>query len=75
MTKRTTIEIDHDLLERARNALGETTATGAVEEALRRAAHDADAEHARRAAKQRRYLEQLAERIDVSVLAAEEMWR
>ena len=75
MIKRTTIEIDQELLERARKALGETTATGTVKEALRRVAHDTESEHARRAAKQLRYLEQLTERIDVSVLASEEMWR
>ena len=75
MNKRTTIEIDEELLERARKALGERTARATVEEALRRAAHDTKSEDSGRAAKQRRYLEQLAQRIDVSVLASEEMWR
>jgi Arc/MetJ family transcription regulator len=36
MVKRTTIEIDPELLERARKALGETTTRGTVEAALRR---------------------------------------
>lgn len=75
MIKRTTIEIDQELIERARKALGETTIRGTVEEALRRVANSTEAEHVRRAANQRRYLEELAERVDVSVLASEEMWR
>ena len=75
MSRRTTIEIDEELLERAREALGETTTSGAVEEALRRVADGPSADHGRRVANQRRYLQQLAERVDVSVLAAEEMWR
>lgn len=70
---RTTIEIDDDLLNRVKEALGEATARATVEEALRRAAGTAT-ERAR-AAKQRRYLEQLSLRVDVAVLASEEMWR
>ena len=75
MSKRTTIDIDEDLLERAKKALGERTARATVEEALRRVTPDAESEHGRRAVKQRLYLEQLTERIDVSVLVSEEMWR
>jgi len=75
MTKRTTIEIDEDLLERAKRALDQPTMRGAVEEALRRAAAEAETEEARRAAKQRRYLAALGTRVDVAVLASEEMWR
>ena len=75
MVKRTTIELDQDLLDRAKLALGEASTRATVEEALRRAAGGAEAEHARRAAKQRRYLEQLSVRVDVTVLAAEQMWR
>jgi Arc/MetJ family transcription regulator len=75
MIRRTTIEIDQELLERAKKALGETTTRGTVEEALRRAADDVEADFARKAEKQRRYLEQLAKHADVSVLASEEMWR
>jgi len=39
MIKLTTIEIDDDLLNRARKALGEATAQATVEEALRRRRH------------------------------------
>jgi len=75
MIKRTTIEIDQELLERAKRALGETSTRAAVEEALRRAADDVAAEQKRRAANQRRYFKRLPSRIDVSVLTSEEMWR
>lgn len=70
-----TIEIDDDLLNRAKKALGEATARATVEEALRRAAAGIETERARRVAKQRRYLEQLSLRVDVAVLGSEEMWR
>lgn len=75
MIKRTTIEIDQDLLERAREALGETTTRGTVERALRLVAETTETERARRAVNQRRYLRLLTERVDISVLASEEMWR
>jgi Arc/MetJ family transcription regulator len=75
MIKRTTIEIDRELLDRAKRALGESTARGTVEEALRRAAEGAETEQARRADRQRRYLQALGTRVDVSVLASEQMWR
>lgn len=75
MPKRTTIEIDEELLARAKRALGCPTTRATVEEALRQVA--TQAEHARdeRATKQRQYLDRLSQRIDVDVLASEEMWR
>jgi Arc/MetJ family transcription regulator len=75
MHKRTTIEIDEDLLARAKRALGCATTRATVEEALRQAA--TRAEHARdeRAAKQRRYLKRLSRHVDVDVLATGEMWQ
>jgi len=75
MIKRTTIEIDQELLERAKRALGESTARGAVEQALRRVANEAESETSARVAKQRRYLTTIASRVDVKVLGSEEMWR
>jgi len=75
MIKRTTIEIDQELLGRAKEALGEPTTRGTVEEALRRAAESVESEQARRAAKQSRYLENLGSRADLGLLASEEMWR
>lgn len=73
--RRTTIELDEELLARAKKALGQTTTRSTVEEALRRALADADLAHADRVARQRRYLEQLAENVDLEVWASEEMWR
>lgn len=75
MPKRTTIEIDEDLLARAKRALGLSTTRATVEEALRRAADQAEDEHSERAARQQRYFEQLTNHVDVEVLASEEMWR
>jgi Arc/MetJ family transcription regulator len=75
MIKRTTIEIDQELLGRAKEALGEATTRATVEEALRRAAESVESERARRAAKQRRYLEKLGSHADLGVLASEQMWR
>lgn len=75
MIKRTTIEIDQDLLERAKRALGHSTTRATVEDALRLAAERAEDEQARHTAKQRQYLEQLDELVDPAVLASDEMWR
>lgn len=75
MTKRTTIEIDEALLSRAKHALGATTTRATVEEALRRVADTEERAHTERAARQRRYLERLADRTDPKILVSEEMWR
>ena len=75
MAKRTTIEIDEDLLARAKKALGHTTTRATIEDALRRAAEIAEREHEERTARQTRFFDRLGERVDVSALRAEEMWR
>ncbi len=75
MARRTTIEIDEELLARAKRALGARTTRATVEEALRRAADTAEGESARRAEGQRNYLEQLHAHVDVEVLVSEQMWR
>jgi Arc/MetJ family transcription regulator len=75
MIRRTTIEIDQELLERAKRALGESTTRATVEEALRRAAESAESEQASRAERQRRYLEELPSRVDLAALTSEDMWR
>lgn len=75
MVRRTTIEIDEELLERAKRALHSPTTRATVEEALRRAADAAEAEHDDRMAKQLAYLERLGERVDLDVLASDQMWR
>ena len=75
MPKRTTIEIDEQLLARASRALGQRTTRATVEEALRRAAEQAEGAREERAARQRAYLATLAVRGDLGVLASDEMWR
>lgn len=73
--RRTTIEIDEDLLARAKRALGLETTRATVEEALRRSAEQAETEFADRAERQRRLLAQLPEMLDMDVLASAEMWQ
>jgi Arc/MetJ family transcription regulator len=75
MTKRTTVEIDERLLARAKRALGSRTTRATIEEALRRAAVEAEGERSDRADRQLRYLRTLAERGDPAILASDEMWR
>lgn len=74
MTKRTTIELDEELLARAKRALGGGTTRATVEEALRRAAEQAEGEREERAAGQMKYLEGLRQLVDLGVLSSEEMW-
>jgi Arc/MetJ family transcription regulator len=73
--KRTTLELDEELLARAKRALGQETARATVEEALRQAAEAAEDERSERAARQREYLATLSSKVDMTVLASEEMWR
>jgi Arc/MetJ family transcription regulator len=73
--RRTTIEIDPDLLARAKRSLGCRTTRATVEEALRRAAAAGESERDERARKQRRYLDRLSTLADPDVLAGEDMWR
>jgi Arc/MetJ family transcription regulator len=75
MPKRTTIEMDEQLLERAKQALGSPTIRATVEETLRRAAESAEDEHKERSERQRRFFETLDEYLDLEVLASDEMWR
>jgi Arc/MetJ family transcription regulator len=75
MIKRTTIEIDEELLMRAKRALGAQTTRATVEEALRQAASAAEQARSERAARQLGYLERLATYIDPDVLASDDMWR
>ena len=75
MSRRTTIEIDETLLDRAMQALGCTTMRATVEEALRRAADLATDQVERLAEAQNGYLDRLEARADLGVLASGEMWR
>ncbi len=75
MVRRTTIELDQDLVARAKKALGAKTTRETVEEALRRAVQGGEGDRARRAAEQRAYLQRLSVHADIKVLNSEEMWR
>lgn len=75
MPKRTTIEIDEELLARAKRALGHATTRATVEDALRRAAEGAEDEQADRAVRQTRFFEGFGAQADLAVLRSEEMWR
>ena len=75
MIRRTTIEIDDHLLERAKRALGQKTMRGTVEEALRRAVAEADGDGAERVGRQTQYLHSLPSRVDLALLGSGEMWR
>lgn len=75
MVQRTTVEIDQELLVRAKRALGCRTTRATIEEALRRASVDAEEAGEQRAGRQRRYLRTLSGRVDPAVLASGEMWR
>lgn len=75
MHKRTTIEIDGELLDRAKRALGSTTTKATVEEALRRVAEAGEDRTAEQATRQRRFFETLSQRVDPTVLTSGEMWR
>ncbi|MDQ1366290.1 MAG: hypothetical protein QOJ52_942 [Acidimicrobiaceae bacterium] len=75
MKSRTTIEIDDELLARAKRALGQKTTRATVEEALRRAAQSAEEERTEQAERQKGFLRRLGDRVDVDVLASGEMWQ
>jgi len=75
MVRRTTIEIDDELLLRAKRALGSTTTRATVEEALRQAADAAEGHQRDCVARRLRYLDGLDGSADVAILRSGEMWR
>jgi len=75
MVKRTTIEIDEQLLARAKRALRCSTTRATVEEALRRAAELAEVAQEERRTRQEKYFRSLAAHGDPAVLASDDMWR
>jgi Arc/MetJ family transcription regulator len=74
MRRRTTIEIDDELLARAKRALGRRTARETVEEALRLAVEALEDDDGR-GGRQLEYLRRLAESADLDVLRSGAMWR
>lgn len=75
MIRRTTIELDEDLVARAKSALGCSTTRATVEEALRQAAERAEDETDARARAQLAYFERLDSLADLQLLATDSMWR
>lgn len=75
MVRRTTLEIDQELLGRAQRALGLRSIRATVEEALRRVSDAAEQEEADRSARQQGFLARLGTYVDSQVLASEEMWQ
>jgi Arc/MetJ family transcription regulator len=75
MPKRTTIELDEELLARAKRALGLRTTRATVEAALRQAAESAEATESHRSIRQRQYFAALSSHVDSDVLGSEQMWR
>lgn len=75
MIRRTRIAIDQDLLNRAKEVLGEATMRGTIEQALRRVVENVETERLQRAARQRRYLDELPLLIDLDLLASDEVRR
>lgn len=75
MFKRTTIEIDADLLASAKEALGATTTRATVDGALRRLVDTAERTNIDRRRRQERFLIQLGGHVDADVFASGDMWR
>lgn len=72
---RTTIELDLDLVARAKRVLGLSTTKATVEEALRRVAEAGEALEETRAAKQLADLRTAGTHVDFDALLSDDMWR
>ena len=72
---RTTIEIDDALIAEAKRVLGTKTIRATVEEALRRSVHAGRQAAAAETERQQHFLDELAQRVDLEVLASDEMWK
>jgi len=72
---RTTIEIDDALIDEAKRVLGTTTIRATVEEALRRSVQAGREAATVASQKQQSFLDEFAQRIDLDVLASDEMWK
>jgi Arc/MetJ family transcription regulator len=75
MIRRTTIELDEDLVAEARAVLGQPTVRATVEEALLRAIQSAKATDRARRAEQIDAMKRAAQLIDEEVLLSGEAWR
>jgi Arc/MetJ family transcription regulator len=75
MIRRTTIELDADLVAEARAALGQPTVRATVEEALRRAVKSEQTADRARRAEQIEAMTRASRLIDEDVLLSGEAWR
>jgi Arc/MetJ family transcription regulator len=75
MIRRTTIELDEDLVSEARAVLGQPTVRATVEEALRRAVQSEKSSDRNRRAEQIDAMKRAARLIDSQVLLSGEAWR
>ncbi len=75
MIRRTTIQLDEDLVAEARAVLGQPTVLATVEEALRRAVQSERSLDRSRRAEQIEAMKRAARLIDEEVLLSGEAWR
>lgn len=75
MIRRTTIELDEDLVAEAREVLGQSTVRATVEEALRRAVQSGRSTDRNRRAEQIDAMKRVAKLIEQDVLLSGEAWR
>lgn len=75
MIRRTTIELDEDLVAQARAVLGQPTVRATVEEALRRAVESENSTDRARRAGQIESLKRASRLMDEEVLLSGEAWR
>ena len=75
MIRRTTIELDDDLLRRAMRALGTRTKRATVEEALRRVGEASEADEAKRRQRIVATLKEIGELERSQGISRNEMWR
>lgn len=75
MIRRTTVELDQELVRRAQHVLGTPTMRATITEALERAIAGGEDTASARVERQSAYLSSLSVRADVRLLDSEEMWK
>ncbi len=75
MIRRTTIELDDELLAQARSVLGQPTVRATVEEALRRALQSEESTDRARRSEQIEAMKRATRLVDTQVLLSGEAWR
>lgn len=75
MIRRTTIELDDELVAKARSVLGQPTVRATVEEALRRAVQSEESTDRARRSGQIEAMKRATRLVDTQVLLSGEAWR